>query len=151
MSTKSKTTFVTCQQLVSHFSKVITSSNMSLYCYPLVIPFPPQWQTDTWYMEHRDDKLFFPRPNPERVAVVNRQSVSLLLSSRPDLTKAKTTFMIFFQFQQFHQIQPIPRSENPKYPNIQISIYPKYPNIHTGHGSDLYQALFLPNSELINI
>ena len=83
--------------------------------------------------------IFFPRPYPERVAVVNKQPVSFFLSFflGPDLTRAKTTFNIFFQFQQFHQIkpiQPIPKSENPKYPNIQISKYPniqisKYPKI----------------------
>ena len=70
------------------------------------------------------------------LAVVNRLTVSsssafLLL---PDLTRAKTTIVISFQFSQNPKIQ------NPKILKSQIS---KYQN-HTGRGFDQRLALF-PN------
>ena len=74
------------------------------------------------------------------LVMVNRWAVfsSFLL----DLTRAKMTFVIFFQFSQN------PKSQNPKIPNIQISKYPniqisKYPNIQINIQKNITQAVGL--------
>ena len=79
--------------------------------------------------------LFLPRAYPERMAVVNRWPVSLLLFLLflLDLTEAKITFIILFQFPQNHkitksQISKYPKIQQSKYPNTQIPKYQIFSN-----------------------
>ena len=80
------------------------------------------------------------------MAVVNRWAVSFMFFFfLLDLTRATTTFVIF-QFQQFH-----PKSQNPKYPNIQISQISqisKYPNIQLPGTGDLQAIFYVYNKHL---
>ena len=70
----------------------------------------------------------FPMANPERVPWSTYDKFSLFLFwlffLGPDLMRAKTTFMIFFQFPQNPKIQ---KSQISKYPNAQIQKLQKFP------------------------